>query len=146
MFPGIAGTPQGSVLVMTDADWAGDVKDRRSYTGIAVWVKGSAENIWYPVYASSKKQNMVCLSSGESELMAFGPVELARVSQQETNGARCASVLLVLLSCARTAQQRWASVKRKGCKSTALVTVDTKIYFMQALGNGTWTAHLEGAW
>ena len=44
---------------MTDADWAGDVKDRRSYSGIAVWVKGSAENTWYPVYASSKKQNVV---------------------------------------------------------------------------------------
>ena len=38
--PGIAGTPQGSVVVMTDTDWAGDVKDRRSYSGIAVWVKG----------------------------------------------------------------------------------------------------------
>ena len=68
--PGIADIPQGSVVVMTDADWAGDVKDRRSYSGIAVWVKGSVENTWYPVYASSKKQNMVCLSSGESELMA----------------------------------------------------------------------------
>ena len=56
--PGIAGTPQGSVVVMTDADWAGDVKDHRSYSGIAVWVKGSVENTWYPVYASSKKQNM----------------------------------------------------------------------------------------
>ena len=66
--PGIAGIPQGSLVVMTDADWAGDVKDRRSYSGIAVWVKGSVENMWYPVYASSKKQNMVCLSSGESEL------------------------------------------------------------------------------
>ena len=41
---GIAGTPQGSVVVMTDADWAGDVKDRRSFSGIAVWVKGSVEN------------------------------------------------------------------------------------------------------
>ena len=30
--PGIAGTPQGSVVVMTDADWAGDVKDRRSFS------------------------------------------------------------------------------------------------------------------
>ena len=49
--PGIAGTPQGSVVVMTDADWAGDVKDRRSYSGIAVCVKGSVENTWYPVYA-----------------------------------------------------------------------------------------------
>ena len=56
---------------MTDADWAGDVEDRRSYSGIAIWVKGSFENTWYPVYASSKKQNMVCLSSGESELMAL---------------------------------------------------------------------------
>ena len=28
---------------MTDADWAEDVKDRRSYSGIAVWVKGSVE-------------------------------------------------------------------------------------------------------
>ena len=37
--PGIAGIPQGSVVVMTDADQAGDVKDRRSYSGIAVWVK-----------------------------------------------------------------------------------------------------------
>ena len=57
--PGITGTPQGSVVVMTDADWAGDVKDRRSYSGIAVWVKGPVENTWYPVYASSKKQNLV---------------------------------------------------------------------------------------
>ena len=69
--PGIVGTPQGSVVVMTDADWAGDVKDRRSYSGIAVWFKGSVENTWYPMYASSKKQNMVCLSSGESELVAL---------------------------------------------------------------------------
>ena len=69
--PGIAGIPQGSVVVMTDADWAGDVKDRRSYSGIAVGVTGSVENTWYPVYASSKKQNMVCLSSGESQLMAL---------------------------------------------------------------------------
>ena len=69
--PGIAGIPQCSVVVMTDADWAGDVKDRRSYSGIAVRVKSSVENTWYPVYASSKNQNMVCLSSGESELMAL---------------------------------------------------------------------------
>ena len=26
-----------------------DVKDRRSYSGIAVWVKGSVENTLYPV-------------------------------------------------------------------------------------------------
>ena len=46
--PGNAGTLQSSVVVMTDADWAGDVEDRRSYSGIAVWVKGSVENTWYP--------------------------------------------------------------------------------------------------
>ena len=73
--PGVAGTPQGLVVVMTDTDWTGDVKDRRSHSGIAVWIKGSVENTWYPVYASSKMQNMVCLSSGESELVALvGPV------------------------------------------------------------------------
>ena len=38
---GIAGTPEGSVLVMTVAGWAGEVKDRRSYSGIVVWVMGS---------------------------------------------------------------------------------------------------------
>ena len=69
--PGIAGIPQGSVVVMTDAGWAGDVKERRRYSGIAVLVNGSVENTWYPVCASFKKQNMVCLSSGESELMAL---------------------------------------------------------------------------
>ena len=61
-----AGTLQVSVLVMTDADWAGDVKDRRSYSQIAVWVKiRCTMETWYPVYAPSKKQNMTCLSSGE---------------------------------------------------------------------------------
>ena len=34
--PGIAGTPQGSVVVMTDGEWAGDVKDCRGCSGIAV--------------------------------------------------------------------------------------------------------------
>ena len=31
--PGTVGTPQGSVVLMTDVDWAGDVKDRRSCSG-----------------------------------------------------------------------------------------------------------------
>ena len=43
---GIAGIPQGSVVVMNDADWAGDVKDRRSNSGVASWVKSSVENTW----------------------------------------------------------------------------------------------------
>ena len=49
--PGIAGAPHDSVLVVTDADWAGDVKDRQSHYGITVWVKGSTEDTWYPVHA-----------------------------------------------------------------------------------------------
>ena len=69
--PGIAGTPQGSVVVVTDADWAGDVKDRRSCSGIAVWVKGSVENTWYPVYASSSgqflKHECVCVVLGRRQ-------------------------------------------------------------------------------
>ena len=59
-------------LVMTEGDWTGDVKDLRSYSGIAVWVKGGIEDTCYPVYASSMKHDMDCLSSGQSKLMAHG--------------------------------------------------------------------------
>ena len=37
--PGIADIQQGSVMVMTDAHWAGDVNDGRSYFGMAIRVK-----------------------------------------------------------------------------------------------------------
>ena len=96
--PGIAGIPQGSVVVVTDAGWAGDVKDRRSYSGIAVWVKGSVENTWYPVYASSKKHNMVCLSSGESELMALvgGACEGIATRDQWSKMCSCSPGTIVL--------------------------------------------------
>ena len=97
------GTPQGYVLLMADADWAGDVKDRRSYSGIAVWVEGFVENMCYPMYASSKKHNMVCLSSGESELMVLVG------GACETTGAKCAIARLERLCCARTVQQLWDS-------------------------------------
>ena len=43
--PGIVGTPQSSVLVMTDADWARDVKDRRSLESL-FWTKGSVGDTW----------------------------------------------------------------------------------------------------
>ena len=62
--PGAAGTPLGSVSVMTDADWAGDVKHLGSYSGVAVWVKDRTMKTWYPLYASFKKRNMIFLSSG----------------------------------------------------------------------------------
>ena len=126
--PGTAGIPQGSVVVMTDADWAGDVKDRRSYSGIAVWVKGSVENTCYPVCASSKKQNMVCLSSGESELMALFGGACEGIAMRD-HGANYANAHLGRLFCARSAALGF--VKRKGA-SRRTRHVDTKVYFMQA--------------
>ena len=128
--PGIAGTPQGSVVVMADAHWAGDVKDRRNYSGIAVWVKGSVENTWYPVCASSKKQNMVCLSSGVSELMALvgGACEGIATRDQWRKMCNCSLGSIVL--CADSAAAL-GFVKRKGA-SRRTRHADTTVYFMQA--------------
>ena len=128
--PGIAGIPQGSVVVMTDADWAGDVKERRSYSGIAVWVNGSVENTWYPVYASSKKQNMVCLSSGETELMALvgGACEGIATRDQWSKLCKCSPGTIVLCTDSSAAL---GFVKRKSA-SRRTRHVDTKVYIMQA--------------
>ena len=128
--PGIACTQQGSVVVMTDAEWAGDVKDRRSYSGIAVWVKGLVENTWHPVYASSKKQNMVCLSSGESELMAVvdGACEGTATRDQWSKMCHCSLGTIVLCTDSSAAL---GFVKRKGA-SRRTRHVDMKVYFMQA--------------
>ena len=140
--PGIAGTPQGSVVVMTDADWAGDVKDRRSYSGIAVWVKDSVENTWFPVHASSKKQNMVCLSSGDSELMALvgGACEdrIERPTEQDVQ-------LLTWDDCAVHGQFSSSGIhETQGCESKHSPRGHGLFY--AGLGDGTWTANLEGAW
>ena len=137
--PGVAGTPQGSVVVMTDADWVGDVKDRRSYSGISVWVKGSVENTWYPVYASSKKQNMVCLSSGESELMALvgGACEGTATRDQWSKLCKCSLGTIVLYTDTSAAL---GCVKRKGA-SRRTRHVDTKVYFMQALSTSCRLPH-----
>ena len=103
--PVIAGTPQGSVVVMTDADWAGDVKDRRSYFGIALWVKGSVENTWY----------MVCLSSGESELMALvgGACEGIATRDQWSKLCKCSPGTIVLCT-----DSSAALGFAQGCEST----------------------------
>ena len=84
--------------MITHADWAGDVKDRRSHSGIAVWVKGSVENTSYHVYASSKNQNMVCLSSGESDLMAMvgGACEGIASRDQWSKMCNCSPGTIVL--------------------------------------------------
>ena len=132
--PGIAGTPQGSVVVMTDADWAGDVKDRRSCSGIAFGVKGSVENTWYPVHASSKKQNMVCLRSGESEFMGLV-------------GGACEGVqLLSWDDCAVHGQFSSSGIcEMQGCESTHS-TRGHEFLFYASLGVETWTTNREGAW
>ena len=121
-YPCIAGIPH--------ADWAGDVKDRRSYSGIAVWVKGSVENTWYPVYASSKKQNMVFLSSGESELMALvgGACEGIATRDQWNKLCKCSLGTIVLCT---DSSASLGFVKRKGA-SRRTRHVDTKVYFMHA--------------
>ena len=126
--PGVAGIPQSSVVVMTDADWAGDVQDRRSYSGIAVWVKGAVENTWYPVYASSKKQTMVCLSSGESELMALvgGACEGIATRDQWSKLCKCSPGTIDLCTDSSAAL---GFVKRKGA-SRRTRHVD-KVDFMQ---------------
>ena len=136
---GIAGIPQGSVVVMADADWAGDVKDRRSYSGIAVRVKGSVENTWYPVYASSKKQNMVCLSSGESELMAVvgGACEGIASRDQLSELCKCSPGTIVLCTDSSATQ---GFVKREG-SSRRTRHVDTKVHFMQEPGQRILKVH-----
>ena len=128
--PGIAGTPRGSVVVMTDAEWAGDVKDRRNYSGIAVWVTDSVDNTWYPVHVSSKKQNMVCLSSGESALMALvgGACEGIATRDQWSKMCKCSLGTIVLCTDSAPAL---GFVKRKG-GSRRTRHVDTKVYFVQA--------------
>ena len=52
---------------------------------------GSRVLLWYPVYASSKKQKMVCLSSGESELMALvgGACEGIATRDQRSKMCNC---------------------------------------------------------
>ena len=137
------GTPQGSVVEMTDADWAG-VKDRRSYSGIAVWVKGSVENTWYPVYASSKRQNMACLSSGESELMALvgGACEGIATRDQWSKMCNCSPGTIAV----------HGQFSSSGIRETQKVRVDAHSprghegLLYAGLGDGTWTTNLEGAW
>jgi hypothetical protein len=77
-------TAKGSVVkdqlyvhAYSDADWAGDVDDRRSTTGYVVRI-GDSSVIW-----STKKQKTVSLSSAEAEYMALAATtqEVKWVSQ-----------------------------------------------------------------
>jgi hypothetical protein len=64
-----AGVSEDTKLIgpcFTDADWAGDLKGRKSTSGTIVSVFGSI------IFWMSKKQKVVTLSSAESEYMALG--------------------------------------------------------------------------
>ena len=92
-------------------------KDRRSFSGIAVWV-------------NSKKENMVCLSSGESELMALvgGACEGIATRDPWSNLCKCSLGTIVLYTDNSAAL---GLVKRKGA-SRRTRHVDSKVYFVQA--------------
>ena len=82
------------------------------------------------MYASSKKQNMVCLSSGESELMALvgGACEGIATRDQWSKLCKCSPKTIVLCTDSSAAL---GFVKRKGA-SRRTRHVDTKVHFIQA--------------
>jgi hypothetical protein len=53
--------PEGKVNVYTDADWAGNIEDRKSVSGSTVLIDNTLVS-W-----GSKKQAVVALSSMEAE-------------------------------------------------------------------------------
>ena len=87
------------------------------------------------MYASSKKQNMVCLGSGESELMALvgGACEGIATRDQWSKLCKCSPRMSVLCTDSSAAL---VFVKRKGA-SRRTRRVDTKVYFYAGLGDGT---------
>lgn len=60
-----AGMEVGCLKVFCDADWAGDVKDRKSTSGVLMTINGTA-TVW-----QCKKQSCVSLSSSEAEFIAL---------------------------------------------------------------------------
>ncbi len=61
--------PAGAVRVQADADWGGDV-DRRSTSGVIVWVKTEADKS-YLVQSVSQKQTTIALPTAEAELISM---------------------------------------------------------------------------
>ena len=82
------------------------------------------------MYASSKKQNMVCLSSGESEVTALvgGACEGIATRDQWSKLCKCSPGTLVLCTDSSAAL---GFVKRKGA-SRRTRHVETKVHCMQA--------------
>ena len=88
------------------------------------------EDTWYLVCASSKKQNMVCWGSGESELTALvgGACEGIAPRDQWSKMCNCSSGAIVLCT---DSQAALGFVKRNGASRNTR-HVDTKVYFMPA--------------
>jgi hypothetical protein len=57
--------PEGKVNVFTDADWAGNIEDRKSVSGSTVFIDNTLVS-W-----GSKKQSVVALSSMEAEYISL---------------------------------------------------------------------------
>ncbi len=62
-------------------DWGGD-EDKRSTSGVIVWVKAETRK-WYLVQSPSRKQTTFALSTAEAELISMlgGVCEMRGVSQ-----------------------------------------------------------------
>ena len=137
--PGNAGTPQDSVVVMTSKTVAAILE-------LQVWGQRALlkKHVVYPVYASSKKQNMVCLSSGESELMALvgGACEGIATRDQWRKLCKCSPGTIVLCTDSSAAL---GFVETQGHKSMHSPRGHEGLFYPN-LGDGTWSTHLEGAW
>jgi hypothetical protein len=68
--------------VCVDADWAGSIDDRRSFTGYS-FILASATISW-----ETRKQRTVALSSTEAEYMALSDGALLGKSPQRTSRSR----------------------------------------------------------
>ena len=83
-----------------------------------------------PVYASSKKQNMVCLSSGEFELMALVGGACEGIATRDQWNKMCKGPLGTIVLCTNS-PAALGFVKRKGA-SRRNRHVDTKVYPVRA--------------
>ena len=129
--PGIAGTPQGSVVC--DDQMRIGLETSRIVAAILALLCGSRVLLKTPgirCMRLPRSRTWVCLSSGESELMALvgGACEGIATRDQWSKMCNCSSGTIVLCTDSAAAL---GFVKRKGA-SRQTRHVDTKIYFMQA--------------
>ena len=101
-----------------------------AFLELQFWVKGSVENTWYPVYASSK-----------SELMALvgGACEGIATRDQWSKLCKCSLGTIVL--CTDSSAAPGVCVTQ-GCESTHSPRGYEGLLY-PGLGDGTWTTYLE---